>query len=77
MSAKRTVQRQRRAMKLFLRVFCSVIAAMWVATALDFAFELDWGWDQQILWTAPLMVIFAGILSIFAKGIFQFVERNY
>lgn len=67
---------QRKGVNIIFAMVASLATVMWCATALDVTFDLQWGWDRQILWLAPLMVLFAAIVRFFAKAIFKFVEGN-
>jgi hypothetical protein len=71
------ITRQRKAMNRVLVLFVGLLGIMWIATVLDKAFNLGWDWDRQILWLAPMMVLFAAILRFWALAIFKFVGRNY
>jgi hypothetical protein len=49
------------------------MCGMWLATLADQTFHLRWGWDHQILWLAPLIVLFALIIRFAGHIIFRFV----
>ncbi len=34
-----------------------VAFAMWIATMADVMLKLGWGWDQQIMWIAPIICL--------------------
>lgn len=58
-------------------VFLAVIVlttVMWVATLCDQLFKIGWGWDRQILWLAPPMLLFAVVVRFCCTAIFRFVE---
>lgn len=78
MDTKRFVARQRRGVNRVLAVFVILLSVMWVATFCDWAFNLRWGWDRQILWLAPPMMLFAVVLRFCCMAIFDFVgnDRN-
>jgi hypothetical protein len=63
-------------MNVILVVFVAFVMFMWLATAIDKAFNMGWGWDGQILWLGPPMVLFAVLLRFVATAIFKFVGRN-
>ena len=44
---------------------------MWLATAADRLFHLDWGWDRQILWTSPIVVIGTLLTRLIGGAIFR------
>jgi hypothetical protein len=67
---------QRRAVNRIFVLFVGLATFMWVATGLDTWLDLRWGWDRQILWLAPGMVLFAVFVRFCAKAIFNFVGRN-
>jgi hypothetical protein len=71
MSYEQFLAGQRKGVNVVFAFFVSLVAFMWVATLVDWAFELDWGWDRQILWLAPLMILFAGLVRFCATAIFQ------
>lgn len=77
MTTEAFVNRQRRAVNSVLVLFVGLLAFMWCATFLDWAFGFGWGWDRQILWLAPLMVLFAALVRFCALAIFRFVASNY
>lgn len=62
--------------RIFL-MFFGLLAVMWIATVCDWAFNLDWGWDFQIIWLAPLMSLFAVFVRFCCMLIFSLVERNF
>jgi hypothetical protein len=57
-------------------VFVGLVTFMWVATVIDKTFGMGWGWDSQLLWLAPPMVLFAVLLRFCAMAILKFVGRN-
>jgi hypothetical protein len=76
MDLERFIVGQRRAANLVFALFVGLATFMWVATFLDTSFDLGWGWDRQILWLAPPMVIFAVFVRFCAMAVFKFVGRN-
>lgn len=77
MSNEKFIAGQRKSVGIIFAIFVSLVAFMWVATLLDWAFSLGWGWDRQILWLGPPMVLFAFVLRFCAMAIFKFVESNH
>ena len=77
MDNRKFVAGQRKAMNAIITIFIALVTFMWIATLLDWAFSLGWGWDEQILWLGPPMVLFALILRVCAMAIFKFVDDNY
>ena len=53
----------------------AVVSLMWVATFLDFAFELGWGWDRRALWMAPLILMITAIVRLFHVAVDKFMGR--
>lgn len=77
MATKRFIESQRRGIDVILAIFVVVISLMWLATACDYLFGLEWGWDKQILWLGPLMVAWGFFIRFCARAIFRFVGSNY
>jgi hypothetical protein len=77
MSDQRFVDGQRKRLNIVFALFVSLLTLMWVATALDAAFSLGWGWDRQGLWLGPLMVAFAILVRLAALAMLRFVGSNY
>jgi hypothetical protein len=77
MDTARFVSTQRKGVNGICALFAIVVSIVWVATLCDWSFNLGWGYDQQMLWTAPLGLLFAIALRWVAMGIFKFVEDNY
>lgn len=73
MTHERFLAGQRKGVNAFFVIFVCLVTAMWVATLLDWAFNLGWGWDRQILWLGPPMVLFAAFVRFCAMAIFRFV----
>ena len=73
MNIERFVAGQRKGVNLVFAAFVVLISVMWVATLCDWAFKLGWGWDRQLLWLAPPMVLFAVVLRFLCMAIFRFV----
>ena len=68
---------QRKSVNVIVRIFVVLLTVMWMATLVDWAFSLGWGWDTQILWLGPPMVLFAFLVRLCAMAIFKFVEDSY
>jgi len=64
-------------MNVIIVLFVALLTFMWFATLIDQLFKMGWGWDRQILWLAPPMVLFAFFVRFGAMAIFRFVDRNY
>lgn len=77
MDQKKFVDGQRKGVDAICALFVIVIALMWFATLLDYIFNFGWGWDRQILWLGPPMIVFAFLLRFCARAIFKFVDSNY
>jgi hypothetical protein len=45
-----------------------VVSRTWLATLADQAFYIGWGWDRQILWVAPIIVVGAMLLRLVGRG---------
>ena len=73
MSTDSFIAGQRRGANFILTAFAIVISFMWAATLCDWTFNLGWGWDREILWLAPLMLLFAVVLRFLGMAIFRFV----
>ena len=65
---------QRRAVNIIFGLFVSLLATMWIVTLCDHVFNLGWGWDKQILWLAPPMMLFAVIVRFCCALMFRFVS---
>ena len=66
----------RRVVSSFNRTSTGIIVAvslMWLATASDSLFNLDWGWDKKGLWIAPIIIFVAVVVRVAGHGIFQLV----
>jgi len=59
--------------KIISLVIAFVVCLMWLATAADHLFGLNWGWDRQILWIAPIIVGVAFLVRFVGKAIFRAV----
>lgn len=77
MKAERFVDRQRRAVNVIFVLFVGLVSIMGGLTLCDWAFDLGWGWDRQILWLGPPMILFAGALRFLCIAILKFVGDNY
>lgn len=53
-----------------------VVSLMWLATGVDRLFHLDWGWDRQILWTAPVIVGGTLLTRLIGNRIFRWVGAS-
>lgn len=73
MSTERFIAGQRRGVNVILTAFAIVVSFMWAATLCDWTFNLGWGWDVEILWLAPLILLFAVVLRSLYMAIFRFV----
>jgi len=77
MDNERFVASQQKGINFIFVAFCCLVTTMWVATVLDWAINLGWGWDRQGLWLGPLMVLFAVLVRFCATAILKFVRSNY
>ena len=77
MRMDRFVNGQRKAVNLVCVAFVALVTIMWIATALDKTFGMGWGWDSQILWLGPPMLLFTILLRSCAMAVLKFVGRNY
>lgn len=77
MQLQKYVQLQRKGVNAIFAAFATLLSAMWVATVCDQVFALGWGWDRQILWLAPPMLLFAVFVRFCCMAIFRFVEGAY
>ncbi len=73
MNTERFIADQRKGVNYILAAFVILISIMWVATVCDWALNLGWEWDKQILWLAPPMILFAVVLRFICMAIFRFV----
>ena len=76
MRIERSLTSQRNDVNRSYLLFVVVVAAMWLATLLDHVFRLGWGWDREILWAAPPMLLFATVLRILCMAIFALFEGS-
>jgi hypothetical protein len=76
MNIERFVARQRKAVNLFFAIFAALLVVMWVATVCDWAFNLGWGWDRQIIWLAPPMLLFGVFVRFCCMAMFNFFGDN-
>ncbi|WP_156256853.1 hypothetical protein [Sandarakinorhabdus oryzae] len=53
----------------------AVLTVMWLATLLDFAFGLEWGWDRRGLFLAPLILLIAAIIRYWHVAFAKLIER--
>ena len=49
------------------------VSGMWLATLADRLLHLGWGWDRQILWVAPIIVLGTMLARLIGRGIFRWV----
>jgi hypothetical protein len=77
MTYERFVDGQRRGVNFISKAVIGLVCVMWIATSVDWAFDMGWGWDRQGLWLGPLMVLFTLFLRLCAMRIFKFVDDNY
>jgi len=73
MNTERFIAGQRKGVNFILTAFVILTSVMWGATVCDWAFHLGWGWDRQILWLAPPMMLFGVVLRFLCMAIFRFV----
>ena len=73
MKLERFVTGQRKGLNLVFMMFVALLSVMWIATVCDWAFNLHWGWDRQIIWLAPPMLIFAALVRFCCLAIFKSV----
>lgn len=77
MSAEEFVSQQRNGANFLFGLFVVGLLMFWLWAALDWAFDLGWSADPQILWVAPLMAIFGYGVRFLCMKIFGFVQSNY
>ncbi|KTT75825.1 hypothetical protein NS319_00385 [Sphingomonas sanguinis] len=77
MRYERFVDGQRRGVNFISKVVICLVCVLWLATFFDWAFDMGWGWDRQILWLGPSMVLFTLLLRLCAMAVFKFVDNNY
>lgn len=53
----------------------AVVSVIWAATILDFALSLGWGWNSQVLWAAPLVLLIAFAVRIWKVAIDKLMDR--
>ncbi len=73
MNTERFIAGQRKGVNFVLAAFVTLLTVMWSATFCDWVFNLGWGWDKQIIWLAPPMMLFAIVLHFVCMAIFRFV----
>jgi len=49
------------------------VSGMWLAAVADRSLHLGWGWDRQILWTAPIIILGTMIVRLIGRAIFRWV----
>ena len=76
MDNERFVAGQRKAVNLIFVMSAGFIVAMWVAAVCDWAFNLGWGSDTQIIWLAPPMLLFGAFIRFCCMAIFRFIGGN-
>lgn len=52
-----------------------VVAVMWIATAADYFLSLGWGWDEQGLWIAPIILAVAILIRLAGNAIIRFADN--
>jgi hypothetical protein len=67
---------QRKGVNVITVMILCLLAIMWTATLVDWAFDRGWGWDRQILWFGPPMALFTLLVRFCALAIFKFVGGN-
>ena len=77
MNIERFIAGQRKGVNLVFAMSVALLSVMWVATICDWAFNLGWGWDRQIIWLAPPMILFAAFVRFCCMAIFKFVGGNF
>ena len=77
MNTKKFVDGQRKSVDVTCILFVAVTAWMWFATLLDYIFDFGWGWDRQILWFGPPMIVGALFIRLCVRAIIKFVESNH
>ncbi len=73
MNSERFIAGQRKGVNFVFAAFVILLSAIWGTTLCDWALNLGWGWDRQILWLAPPMMFFAVVLRLVCMAIFRFV----
>jgi hypothetical protein len=76
MNIQRFVAGQRRAVDVIFMMFVALLSVMWIVTICDWALNLGWGWDKQIIWLAPPMLLFAMFVRVCCMA-FRFVGDNF
>jgi hypothetical protein len=77
MNIERFIAGQRKGVNLTFAMFVALLSMMWVAAICDWAFNLGWGWDRQIIWLAPPMMLGAAFVRFCCMAIFKFVSGNF
>lgn len=49
------------------------VSGMWLATLVDYLFHLGWGWDRQILWVAPIIIVGAMLVRLIGHAVFRLI----
>lgn len=73
MNTERFIAGQRKGVNSVFGAFMIVISVMWSAALCDWTFNLGWGWDRQILWLAPPMMLVAVVVRFVCMAVFRFV----
>lgn len=47
------------------------VSGMWLATLADYLFHLGWGWDRQILWIAPIIIVGPLLVRLIGRAVFR------
>lgn len=77
MDTRHFIAGQRKGVNFVFATFVALLSVTWVATICDWAFNLGWGWDRQIIWLAPPMILFAAFVRFCCMAIFKFVGGNF
>jgi hypothetical protein len=72
MNIERFVAGQRKGVNLIFAMFTALLVLMWVATVCDWAFNLGWGWDREIIWLSPTMLLFGVFVRFCCVAMFNF-----
>ncbi len=76
MNTERFIAGQRKGVNFVFAAFVFLISVMWVASVCDWVFNLGWGWDRQILWLGPPMLLLGVVLRFLCMAIFRFIDGD-
>jgi hypothetical protein len=62
-----------RSTELSLWAIVFLVSLMWIVTLADHLLRLGWGWDVQIIWIAPIIVVGALLTRLLSRAIFRWV----